>query len=255
MANETFGLLCIGNELLSGKVAETNLAYWIQEFKKLGRRVTVAIMAPDERSLLVDTIRFIRQNCDILLMSGGIGPTHDDFTLPVLAEALNKPLVRYPELVEAIEGYYGENTNSHLLSMADLPEGTELLYWDQLLVPLFRVEQIYVFPGAPNLLRKKFSLLAKDLSSIPNYVHKIYTTFDEGVIAGPMEQIEQRFPGVYVGSYPRYDPGADYRVLVTMESKDKELLQRAYENLMTQDFQSGVLRVNSEEPKPVSTDS
>lgn len=255
MANETFGLLCIGNELLSGKVTESNLAYWIQEFKKLGRRVTLAMLAPDERSLLVDTIRYIRQKCDILLMSGGIGPTHDDFTLPVLAEALGKPLVRNPELVKAIEVYYGEKTNSHLLSMADLPEGTELLYWDQLLVPLFRVDQVYIFPGAPDLLRKKFALLAKDLKAIPNYVHKIYTSFDEGVIADPMEQIEQRFPGVSVGSYPRYDPGADYRVLVTMESEDQELLKRAYESLMTQDFQSGVLRETNEGPEPVSTDS
>ena len=246
MANETFGLLCIGNELLSGKVVESNLAYWIAEFKKLGRRVNLAMLVPDERSLLVDTIRYIRQRCDIVLMSGGIGPTHDDLTLAVLAEALNRPLVRNPELLNAIENYYGDEVNSHLLTMADLPEGTELLYWDRLLVPLFRVDNVYVFPGAPDLLKKKFEILVREFSPCAMFLKKIYTKFREGPIAKVMEQLERQFPGVAVGSYPRYDPEADYRVLITVESREQQTLERALDTLLTEEFRMGVLRIESE---------
>jgi molybdopterin-biosynthesis enzyme MoeA-like protein len=246
VANETFGLLCIGNELLSGKVVESNLAYWISEFKKLGRRVNLAMLAPDEQSLLLDTIRYIQPRCDILLLSGGIGPTHDDMTLKILAEALKLPLVRNAELVNAIENYYGEKTNKHLRSMADLPEGTELLYWDQLLVPLFRVQNIYVFPGAPNLLRKKFEILAREFSPHPIYLKKIFTSFDEGVIALAMEELEESFPAISVGSYPRYDPEADYKVLVTVESREPEQVQLAMKKLLTDEFQKGVLRIVDE---------
>lgn len=238
----SFGLICVGNEILSGKVQESNLAFWIQEFKKLGRTVRMAMIVPDDRDLIVSSIRQVRAASDIVLICGGIGPTHDDFTLPCIAEALGRKLVRNHDLVQAIKTHYKGQVTDFLLTMADLPEGTELLFWDQLLVPLFHVDNVYIFPGAPTLLRAKFKLLARQFRSQPLVVHKIYTNFDEGRIAQQISQLETDFPGLQVGSYPRYDVGAEYSVMITLEHRQEQVVTAALEQLKSEDFQAGVLR-------------
>lgn len=245
MEDETFGLLCIGNELLSGKVADANLSFWISELKELGRRVCLAMIIPDTRRAIVDGLRFARERADILMVSGGIGPTHDDVSLAAIAEALGRGCVRHPELERAIRGHYGEAVNEHLLSMADVPAGTELLFWDELTVPLFKVEDVYCFPGDPGLMRKKFRPLKRRLSSVPLYLKKFYSRLDEGALAAHLAEVEARHPGVALGSYPRYNDAA-IRVVVTVESRDPESYSAALTALDTPDFRAGVLREEEE---------
>ena len=242
MSNNSFGLLGVGDELLSGKVTESNLKYWIAELAKLGRRVTLSVTAPDDPSLLVDTIRFMLVRCDVLLLSGGIGPTHDDKTFACLAEAFGRPLRRDPSLAAAIVSCYGDRVNEALLTMADVPEGTESLYADELMVPLFRLGQVYVFPGAPVLMQRAFACLARQISRHDLFVHVFYTAHEEGEIAALLQSVEDRFPGVAVGSYPRYDEGADYRVMVTVEARSRALLERSLKMFDDEAFRAKLLR-------------
>lgn len=245
MEDESFGLLCIGNELLSGKVADANLSFWIGELKELGRRVSLAMMIPDTRPAIVDSLRFALERADIVFVSGGIGPTHDDVSLAAIAEALGRGCERHPDLENAIRTHYGEGVNEHLLSMAEVPAGTELLFWDELTVPLFKVENVYCFPGDPGLMRGKFRPLRRRLSPSPVYLKRIYTRLDEGALAALLAEVEERHPGVALGSYPRYNDAA-IRVVVTVEARDPETYRAAVAALDTPEFRAGVLREEEE---------
>lgn len=245
MKDGTFGLLGVGNELLSGKVEDSNVKFWIEELKRLGQTVGLAIMAPDELNALVDTLRFVRKHADILLMSGGIGPTHDDKTFEAVAAATGRPLVRHEGLAAAIRRHYGEAADEHTMRMADVPEGTELLFADELLVPLFRVEEIHIFPGHPRMVQESFRCLARHILTRSMKLKKYYTTFDESEIAALLAEVESAVPGVMIGSYPRYH-GADYKVLITVESRDEAAWRSALERLETDAFRCGVLREEEE---------
>lgn len=243
-----FGLVCVGNELLSGKISDLNLHYWIRELSALGRKITAGLLVPDEPSLICDAIRYVRERCEVVLLSGGIGPTHDDMTLPSVARALGRKLTRDERLLSAIEAHYGEATNESLRRMADLPEGSELLFWETLPVPLYYVDGIYIFPGSPDLMRAKFELLKQSIVLDPIYEHRFYTSFDEAKIAELMAEIEARHPGLAIGSYPRYDPLADYSVLITLETRSPDLLRAALRGFDLDWFRGGVLRETSGRP-------
>jgi len=245
MCDQRFGLLGIGNELLSGKVVDANLNTWIRGLRDRGMRVLLAGMAPDVRPLLTETIRFYHEHCDQVLLSGGIGPTHDDMTLPAVAEALGRELVREPYLEAAIRKYYGDRCNADLLRMAEVPEGTELLYKDELLVPLYRVDGIYIFPGDPKLMGRKFERWLEDLDCAEFFLKRIFTSFDEGEIASPLAALESSHEGLEVGSYPRYD-GVDYSVMITLQARSRALVEIAASSLMEGAFREGVLRVEDE---------
>lgn len=226
--------LAIGNELLSGKVTDLNLSHVIRELRALGVPLVFAALVPDDPREIADAVHYASARADVVITTGGVGPTHDDITIAAIARAFGRPLVRAPKVEAAIRAWYGSHVNEDVLRMADVPEGAELIEEDGLFLPVVKVEKVHIFPGEPNHFRRKFDAWKGTLRQSPFHVARIYLDVDEGEIAADLRTVEAAH-GVAIGSYPKYDADAEqagYRVLITIESKQAAPVAAAARDLV-----------------------
>lgn len=227
----TAGVVVIGNEILSGKVVDTNSPFLAQELRKLGVALRGIVTIPDELDLIASTVRDFHERFDHVFTSGGVGPTHDDVTIEGIARGLGRRVIRHPEMESNIRRFVPGELNAAHLKMAEVPEGAELLQDENLNFPTIRVENIYILPGIPEILRKKFAGLRALFADTPYHLKVIYTSFSESMIAESLNQTVVEFPELLLGSYPKIgDP--EYMVKLTMESKDGQYVQRAFDRLL-----------------------
>src|SRR2546422_11376901 len=116
---KTAGIILIGNEILSGKIADVNAAYLCRELRQLGVDVRRISVVPDEVELIAREVVAQSRDFDVVITSGGVGPTHDDVTIEGVARAMGVPVVRHPRLVATLEGYYRGELNDAHLKMAE----------------------------------------------------------------------------------------------------------------------------------------
>jgi len=227
----TAGVVVIGNEILSGKVADTNSPFLATELRQLGVSLRRIATIPDELDVIADTVREFHESFDHVFTSGGVGPTHDDVTIEGIALGLDRRVVRHPDLEAGIRTFVQGELNAAHLKMAEVPEGAELLPDETLRFPTIRLENIYILPGIPEILRKKFAALRASLAVEPYHLRVIYTSFSESMIAESLNQTVAEFPELLLGSYPKIgDP--EYMVKLTMESKNDQYVQRAFDRLL-----------------------
>jgi molybdenum cofactor synthesis domain-containing protein len=225
----TAAALVIGNELLTGKVQEGNVAFLAKALFDLGIALRRVVVCADDEAAIVSELRAMAASHDVVFTSGGVGPTHDDITIPAVARAFSRPLVRDAHLERMIREHFGARTTDGHLRMSELPEGAELLASEAIPWPVVRIENVYVMPGVPEIFRLKFDLVRPRLGhGVPFVSRAIYTRCDEGEIARLLETVEREHPGVTIGSYPRYrDP--EYSVKLTFDGRDLALVRRALE--------------------------
>lgn len=226
----TAAILVIGNEILTGKVEETNARFLTQQLYDLGVRLVRIQVVPDEVDAIADAVRSLRPLVDHLFTSGGVGPTHDDLTIAGIAKALDRPVVRVEPLERVLRKYYGDRCNDDVLRMAEAPEGFELVeccdrYW-----PVLAVENVIILPGVPEIFRRKFESIRERFRSAPFAVEVLHTSLDEGLLAQHLNRLAASYPDVAIGSYPQFtDPS--WKVRVTLESKDHGAVERASREL------------------------
>jgi molybdenum cofactor synthesis domain-containing protein len=213
-------IVVVGNEILTGKVADTNSPFLAKELYDLGVQVRGIRTIPDE----VETIgRVLCEQWplhDSIVTTGGVGPTHDDVTLAGVAHAFGVPLERHAEMERILREFYGDALLPPLLRMADLPRGMELIDQAELRIPCVRMRNVWVFPGEPTIFRRKWLAVRERFRSQPFSLARIWTTKDEGELAPILEETLVRHPKVTIGSYPIY-PSAEYSVMLTIESDDR----------------------------------
>src|SRR5262245_4879155 len=231
-AEKTAAVLTIGNEILSGKVTDLNLAYLVRELRDLGVPLVLALIVPDVETAIADAVRYASSRADFVISTGGVGPTHDDITVASIAKGFGKTLVRSDRLERAVRAYYGDRVNDEVLRMADVPDGSELIEEPGLSFPLLRVENVYIFPGDPASLRRKFSAWRERWRQTPFALRRLWLDADESEIATALRAVEAAHP-VAIGSYPRYDGGAEWRVLITIEAKDPNAVHAAERDLLS----------------------
>jgi molybdenum cofactor synthesis domain-containing protein len=231
MAERRAGVVVIGNEILSGKVIDVNSPFLAEELRKLGVALCRITTIPDELDDIARTVREFHEAFDYVFTSGGVGPTHDDVTIEGIARALGRRVVRHPEMERNIRRFLNDNVNAAHLKMAEVPEGAQLIQDSNLGFPTIQVENIYILPGIPEILRKKFHALRERFMEEPYHLRVIYTCQSESMIAESLNQAMAEFPDLMLGSYPKMgDP--EYMVKLTMESKDGNYVQRAFDRLM-----------------------
>ena len=223
-------ILLIGNELLSGKIEDLNAVYLIKRLRALGASVERVVMIPDTFEELIPEVRALSERFDVVFTSGGVGPTHDDITLEAIGRSLARPLVKSSELHELITGYFKEQTTEAHLRMSHVPEGTQLLWgegegerrgW-----PVFHLENLYILPGVPKLFKAKFEQIAERFRCGSFSLSSLYLNAEEGLIAAYLSEAEALF-SVQIGSYPRFEREAPYRVMVTIEARSPEPVAEA----------------------------
>lgn len=240
----TAAILCIGNEILSGKVEESNAQFLSRELWSLGVRLRLVVTLPDEIPVIGEHLRRVRPEHDFVITTGGVGPTHDDVTMEAIATALDRPLTRVPEFEKGLRDFYKERCNEVILRMASVPRGARLTWKDQIFFPLVQVENVTILPGDPEIMRRKFMSVRESFRGAPFRLAKIFTLLDEGDIADELRSALARFPKVDIGSYPVYSK-SDYRVMVTIESTDEVEVWGARDWLLGVLPRESIVRVES----------
>jgi FAD synthetase len=239
----TAGILIIGNEILSGKVVDENAPYLLRELRAQGVDVQRVNTIPDEVDLIAADVRAFSDAYSYVLTTGGVGPTHDDVTMLGVAEAFGRKLVRDQRLeAKLLEALRGREANESQLKMTELPEGADLIETHDLWFPLVRVENVYVFPGVPGLLKAKFEGARGHFKGEAIHLRSVYVTCIESDIAQQLHDLLDDFPELMVGSYPKFS-NEGFRTLVTLESRDEAYVTRALDSLMGRIPAPYILRV------------
>ncbi len=227
----TCALIVIGNEILSGKVRDTNAYFAVRELRAVGVALKRIVVVPDELAAIAEEVRYCASRYDVVITSGGVGPTHDDLTVEGVARAFGRRLVVNPQLEQIVCEQFGGASQAAGMKMALTPEGAILNFGGELRYPTVQVENVYMLPGIPQLFEAKLLALKDRLATDPYFMRAIYIRAPESVIAEHLTACLQRFPDLMLGSYPILG-NPEYRVKVTLESKDQAYLGAAYEYLM-----------------------
>jgi len=238
----TAGILVIGNEILSGKVVDTNSPYLCRELRALGVDVERIVTIPDVVPVIAEHVRVMSQGFDFVLTSGGIGPTHDDLTIEGVAAAFGASLQHSESILERMRRAMGSEPNASQRKMAQIPSGATLLDAGDLWFPLVVVGNVYIFPGIPELLRKKFESARERFRGVPFVLKRVYVRSMESEIAEDLHAVLKAFPELLLGSYPRIQEET-FRVLLTLESRDAGYVQRALDALLERLPASAVFKV------------
>lgn len=228
---KTAAILVIGNEILSGKVVDTNSPYLCQELYALGVSVQRIAVVPDDIDVIAREVVTFSRAFDHVFTTGGVGPTHDDVTIAAVAQGLQRQVVIHPDLEALIEQHWRDRPSAARKKMASVPEGVQLLLEPSLPIPVLQVENVYIFPGIPQLLRRKFESMKERFRDLPYHGRQVYVTARESSFTHLLDIAVREFPEVTFGSYPEvHNP--EYRVKLTLESKDAACLAQAYERLL-----------------------
>src|SRR6266571_5114701 len=141
---KTAGIILIGNEILSGKIADANAAYLCRELRRLGVDVRRLTVIPDKVDAIAQEVAASSRAYDLVFTSGGVGLTHDDVTIEGVARAMAVKVVRHERLVAILEGYYGDRLNDAHLKMAETPDGAELVGGAPLRFPTVVMKNVYI---------------------------------------------------------------------------------------------------------------
>ncbi|MFA6019279.1 MAG: molybdopterin-binding protein [Rhodospirillales bacterium] len=200
----TAAVLIIGNEILSGRTQDVNLAFLARALGEIGIQLVHARVIPDVVDVIADNVNTLRAEYDSLFTTGGIGPTHDDITAMAVAKAFGRPLVRHPEALARLLRHYGpEDLNDMRKRMADLPEGALLIDNPISSAPGFRIGNVYVLAGVPMIARAMFEQVRPLLAGGPPLLARSVRAFvPEGLLAAGLKEIQARHPDVGLGSYP-----------------------------------------------------
>lgn len=230
MQERDCGMVVVGNEILSGKVHDTNSYFAARELRKIGVTLKRIAVVPDELQPIADEVRHCARTFDFVITSGGVGPTHDDITMEAVALAFGRRIVIHPELERTIRSHFTERLAIGM-KMAEVPEGAVLNAAGDLRFPTVQVENVHILPGIPQIFEAKLLALLGRFATDPYYIRTIYTSAGEGIIAEYLNECLRSYPALLLGSYPRIgDPG--YRVKLTLESKDREYVERAFDHLI-----------------------
>ncbi|HEY2988300.1 MAG TPA: competence/damage-inducible protein A [Candidatus Binatia bacterium] len=238
---KTAGIIIIGNEVLSGKTQDTNSHYLCRELRALGVELRRILVIPDEIELIGREVAAFAREFDFVFTTGGVGPTHDDVTMAGVAHGFRVKVIRHPQLEKRLRERHGQNMNEARLRMAEVPEGAELVGDWSLYGPVPKFRNVYIFPGIPKVMQDRFQAIKERFREAPYFLRVVYSREGEGVIASILNDLLASFPDLLLGSYPVLD-NPDYRVKVTLESKDATYLDQAFQKLLSALPQGSILR-------------
>jgi molybdenum cofactor synthesis domain-containing protein len=241
----TAAIIIIGDEILSGKVQDLNSLLLIQLFREVGVTLERLVFVADDLEAIADEVRRCSEMYDTVITSGGVGPTHDDLTIASVAQAFGVPVVRDPGVENMIRTYWGSRLTEAALRMADMPEGGRLLDGSDGLLPLVCFRNVYMLPGVPQLFEVKVRTLRRELSGQPLVLQSLYLSSDESQVAPLLAQVDDEFPAVKVGSYPRFGHG-DHRLWITLEATAEDEVRAAAQRLLELLPRDQVVRVEPE---------
>jgi len=240
--SKTAGIVIIGNEVLSGKTQDTNSYFLCTELRRLGVEVQKISTIQDEIPIIGREVAAFSKQVDFVFTTGGVGPTHDDVTIEGIAHGFGLNVVRHPDIERRMRQRFGGDLNEARLRMANVPEGATLLATEALFAPIVKIHNVYIFPGIPKILQERFLTIKERFRDAPYFLKSVYVRYGEGIIAATLNDLLVKFPQLMLGSYPVLDL-PEYKVKVTLESKDATYLDQALQAFVASLPEDAVQRI------------
>jgi molybdenum cofactor synthesis domain-containing protein len=222
----TAAIVTIGNELLSGDVANTNGSWLARRLEEIGVEVRLLAVLPDEIEAIAAFLRAHGPEVGVVIVTGGLGGTPDDVTREALAATFAVPQVEFPELAELLRARFRGDPD-YVTPWARLPEGSRPLENPLGGAPGFALGNTYVLPGLPSEMEAMYEVIEAELPGAAPIAswRRVYAT-RESTIVDLLRELECRHPTVRVGSYPSFRPEGS-RVEVVLKSSDPTELAAA----------------------------
>lgn len=206
----TAALVVIGDEILSGRTHDRNIAQVASWLQVQGIRLAEVRVVPDVEARIVEAVNSLRASHDYLFTTGGIGPTHDDITVDAIARALGVPVVVHPEARAILESYYATRggLNEARLRMARVPEGADLIPNGMSGAPGIRIGNVYLMAGVPHIAAQMLEALTGTLEGgAPLLSETIGCWVAESEVAEILREVERAHANCAIGSYPFFREG------------------------------------------------
>jgi molybdenum cofactor synthesis domain-containing protein len=213
-------LVSVGDELLSGDTVNTNAAWLGERLAERGVDVERVTVVPDRVTDIAGVVSEYASDYDAVILTGGVGPTHDDRTLEGVAAALDRSLETDETVLEWLTEEGGYTRGDLTDGTADLPAGARPLHNTVGVAPGCVVENVYVFPGVPTEMRAMFESVESSFNGEKRYTGTLVVDEPESALIDRFRELQERFD-VKVGSYP----GENVRVKI--ESTDESELEAA----------------------------
>lgn len=206
----TAALLVIGDEILSGRTQDKNIAQVASWLNAQGIRLVEVRVVPDVEAAIVEAVNTLRARNDYLFTTGGIGPTHDDITVDSIAAALGVGVEHHPDAVAILERYYetrGGVTEARL-RMARVPQGAALIPNRMSGAPGIHIGNIFIMAGVPAITAGMLDALTGTLEGgAPLVSVTLGAWAAESEVADLLRAVEKAHPGCVIGSYPFFREG------------------------------------------------
>ena len=239
----TAGLVIIGDEILSGRTHDKNIAQVASWLQVQGIRLAEVRVVADEMDRIIDAVNALRSSNDYLFTTGGIGPTHDDITVDAVAAALGVEVIVHPTAKAMLEKYYAsrdmELTEARL-RMARVPEGAELIPNRMSGAPGIKFDNIHLMAGVPHITAGMLDALTGTLEGgAPLLSETVGCWTAESEVAEILRQVETAHENVQIGSYPFFRDGkvgANFVVRSTSEDDLRSAVDTLSEALGEEGF-------------------
>ena len=239
----TAGLVVIGDEILSGRTHDKNIAQVASWLQVQGIRLAEVRVVPDVIERIVEAVNALREANDYLFTTGGIGPTHDDITVDAVAEALGVPVVIHPEARATLEAYYADKggLNEGRLRMARVPDGAELIANRMSGAPGIRIGNVHLMAGVPHITAGMLDALTGTLEGgAPLLSETVGGFIPESEVAGLLRNVEKAHEDCQIGSYPFFREGkvgANFVVRSTSRETIDAVMRELCEGLAAAGFE------------------
>ena len=220
-------IIIIGNEILSGRTKDENVSFLSNWLNNLGVKVEEVRIIPDEQETIINCINTVRKKFKYVFTTGGIGPTHDDITSESVAKAFNLPYKYNKEAYQVLKSYYKSGEfNDGRRKMAKMPSNTSLIYNPSSGAPGFIIDNVFCLPGVPSILKSMVLGLENKIIGGKKILSETITIRTvESEIAKPLEDVQNNFSDVEIGSYPFFRSGK-LGVSIVIRSTEKNLIER-----------------------------
>ena len=227
-------VIIIGNEVLSGRTPDANLSFLGTALNELGIRVMEARVIPDDEATIVATVNECRARFGYVFTTGGIGPTHDDITAASVAKAFGVALERNTDAMAMLRLQYTDHDlNGARQRMAYVPAGAVLIENPVSRAPGFQLENVFVLPGVPGIMRAMFAGIRDRLRGGAPVLSRTIAAFTrEGTVAEGLAAVQENHPAVEIGSYP-FLRGDRLGVSIVLRSADAGALEPAVAEVKT----------------------
>ncbi len=230
----TAALTIIGDEILSGRTQDKNVAQIAAWLNVQGIRLAEVRVVADRTEAIVEAVNTLRARNDYLFTTGGIGPTHDDITVDAIAEALGVAVEHHPRAMAILERYYATRggLSEARSRMARTPAGAELIDNKVSGAPGIRIGNIFIMAGVPHITAGMLDALTGTLEGgRPVVSRTIGCWVAESEVADLLRDAEKAHEGVAIGSYPFFRDGRTGANFV-VRSADKDLVDRCIADLV-----------------------